>query len=310
MTGMDSAARPIAGRAAFTRRTHNVAGLAFIAPALALLSALFIAPVVLSGFMSVFDWPLFGDSRFVGPENYAKLAQNPSFLSAVRFTVLFAVLATVLACVVGFALALLVSGSRRGTGVVRTAAFLPVVVGMASASFLWIWLYNEDVGIFAALAMTLGLADTPPQFLASPTGALVSIVVMTVWKTAGFAMVVFLVGLHAIPAELQEAAAVDGAGSLARLRYITVPLLRPTIALLAVLLGTQNLLAFDQFFLMTRGGPFNSTITAVYTVYSEGLIRFNLGYAAAISLVILGLLGLVNAMQLRAIRHETGPTPG
>jgi multiple sugar transport system permease protein len=265
---------------------------------------LFAVPLVLTIYMSLSDWSLFGQHRLIGLDNYDRMLHDRGFRSALGFTALFTVLATTLTCAVGLLLALLLRSNRRGVRFFRTAYFLPVVIGMATASFLWIWIYNPQVGPLNPILDALGLGDGDTVFLGSKNGALWSVIAMTVWKSAGFAMLVFLVGLQGIPADLEDAARMDGARRHQVLRYITLPLLKPTFALVVVLLTTQNFLVFEQFFLMTRGGPQNSTVTAVHSVYSAGFVRFQLGYAAALSVALLIVLVAINAVQMRLLRED------
>ena len=284
------------------RRTRTGrGGLLFISPALVLIGVLFIGPLVLTAVMSFFDWPLFGSIEFSGIDNYSRALNDPTLRTALGFTTTFAILTTGVTMLVGFSLAHLVSTKRAAVGVFRTGFFIPVVIGMAAASFLWIWMLNPDVGPIPHLLDLLG-ADGPPALLASHRSALVTIVIMTVWKSAGFAMLLFLIGLQAIPVELYEAAGIDGAGRWRKLWSVTLPLLRPTTALVLILQFTQNFLAFDQFFLMTKGGPANSTITATYWVYSKAFVNFQLGYGAALAMAVLVVLVAINAFQLRVMR--------
>lgn len=291
-------------RPAGRRRALRLAGPLFISPSLAIVAVLFALPLLLTAWMSLHDWSLFGQRTFVGIDNYDRMLHDATFLAAIRFTVLFTLITTAATCALGLGLALLVRTSRRGVALFRTSYFLPVVIGLATASFLWIWLYNPQVGPLDPILRALGLADGPVIFLGSQASSLASVAAMTVWKSAGFAMLIFLVGLHGIPRELYEAARVDGARRWPLLRYITLPLLRPTIALVLVLLTTQNFLAFEQFFLMTRGS--NSTITAVSWVYNNGFVNFRLGYAAALALALLVVLVVVNVVQLRFVRRDAG----
>jgi multiple sugar transport system permease protein len=289
-------------RRALLRRSRRLAGPLFVLPSGALVAALFALPLALTVYMSLSEWSLFGQHRFIGLDNYDRMLGDAAFRRALGFTALFTVLATAITCALGLALALLMRSTRRGVKLFRTAYFLPVVIGLATASFLWIWLYDPQVGPLNPILDLLGLGSGDTVFLGTRAGALWSVAAMTVWKSAGFAMLVFLVGLQGIPTELEDAARVDGARRLQLLRHITIPLLKPTFALVLVLLTTQNFLAFDQFFLMTRGGPENSTITAVYAVYSAGFVRFQLGYAAALAVVLLVVLVAINAVQLRLMR--------
>lgn len=294
---------PIASSRPARRRGAGLEGLVFVTPTLLLVGALFLAPLVMTVVMSFFDWPLFGPIEFSGAANYRRMLHDPVVARSLLFTTGFTVATTVLTMAVGFGLALLVSSGRRGVALFRTAFFIPVVVGMAAACFLWIWLLNPDVGLVPRALAAAG-GGAPPALLSSTGSALASIVVMTIWKSAGFAMLVFLIGLQSIPGELYEAAAIDGAGALRRLWSITLPLLRPTTALVLVLQVTQNFLAFDQFFLMTKGGPANSTITVTYWVYSKAFVNFQLGYGAALAMVLLVVLVAINAVQLGVIRRD------
>jgi multiple sugar transport system permease protein len=192
-----------------------------------------------------------------------------------------------------------------GVGLFRTAYFLPVVIGLGTASLLWVWMFNDQVGVFDGILQGLGLVKDPVEFLADPIGALIAIVVMITWKTAGFTMLLLVVGMQAIPDEFYEAATVDGAGRWARLRYITLPLLRRTFALALVISVIGSFLAFDQFYIMTHGGPQNQTITAVYWIYNNAFTYFKMGYGAALSIVLLIILIAISVVQLYLLRDTT-----
>jgi multiple sugar transport system permease protein len=161
------------------------------------------------------------------------------------------------------------------------------------------------VGLFDAVLLSLGLIDRPIVWLADPAYVMPAVVVSVVWKTAGFTMILLLTGMQAIPDELYEAARVDGAGYLARIRYIMLPLLRRTFALALILSVIGSYLGFDQFYIMTRGGPQNSTISTVYWIYSNSFTYFKLGYGAALSIVLLVILAILSVIQLRLLRDET-----
>src|SRR5262249_20939383 len=161
------------------------------------------------------------------------------------------------------------------------------VVGTAAASSMW-WIDAHDkLGIFNKAAIDAGLTDKPVGFLDTPTKALITTLALVVWKFIGFQVIVLLVGLQEVPEELDEAARVDGASTWQRLRYITIPSLRPTLALLTVLSVTGSLLAFDQFYVLTHGGPDNSTMTVVLAIYNKAFQSFRLGNAAAEAVVAL-----------------------
>lgn len=288
------------------RRRRRRAGVVFVLPATVLFAAFFVVPLVLTVVISLNDWPLLGEHEFVGLHNFVRLASDARFLAAVRFTLLFAVLVVPLLFLVGLALALLLRRPGRGIGVLRTAVFLPVALGYASASYLWLSLLNSRVGVLNWLTVDLGLADSPTNWFDTTAKAVGVAALVTLWKFAGFPMVVFINGLNGIPAELDEAAQLDGASRLRAFWSVKLPLLRPTIAFVLTFLLVTAFLTFDQFYILTAGGPRNSTITIVHWIYTTSFVRGDLGYGAAMSLVFLALVGVVNVLQRRMLRTREG----
>ena len=205
---------------------------------------------------------------------------------------------------VAFVLVAISNSPRRGAKFYRTAYFLPYVVGTAAASSMWWVNANDQLGVVNHALQSLGLVSQPVGLLASPGKALFSVIALVVWKFIGFQVIVLLVGLRAIPTELYEAARVDGAGVWQRLRYITFPSMIPTLALLTILSITGSLLAFDQFFVLTHGGPDNSTVTVVLALYNKAFQSFRLGNAAAEAVVLLIALVLLNTIQLLLLRRR------
>ena len=279
-------------------------GALFIAPAAITVLALFIVPLGLLGAMSLSDWPLLGSPTFTGVDNYLAVAGNERFLQSMLFTLVYTVLTTIAMFSLSVVLVAIAQAPRRGARFYRTAYFLPFVIGTATASLMWLVNYNDQVGIYPHVLRQLDIIDGSAGFLATPTAALYSVIVMVTWKFIGFQVVVLLVGLQSIAPELYEAARCDGANAFQRLRYITIPQLRPTIALLVILSVTGSLLAFEQFFIMTQGGPDNSTITMVMSIYNTAFTTYDLGRAAALSIVLLVALVAVNAIQLRVLKER------
>ena len=255
--------------------------------------------------MSFYDWPLIGQKAFHGLGNYVDLIQDDQFWKSLWFTTLYTLLVTPPIFILAFALALLVNQTLRGIGFFRTAYFLPVVIGLGTSSLLWVWLLNDRVGIFNAILLSSGLIDTAIVWLGKFNLALGSIVISVVWKTVGFTMILLLTGMQAIPDELYQAAMVDGAGYWDRLRHIMIPLLRRTFALALVLSVIGSYLAFDQFYIMTRGGPRNQTITVVYWIVNNSFTYFKMGYGAALSVILMGILLALSGLQLYVLRGET-----
>ena len=285
-------------------RSRKVQGLAYATPTAVFVTVFFLLPLLLVGQMSLSDWPLLaGDRGYNAPENYTDATDTTLFWPAVRFTLLYTVIVTVVLLGLALLLALLVQESRPAAGFFRTVYFLPSALGLASASLLFWGLYSPSTGPLSRILENLGLVDDPVSFLGTPTSALLSTVFLIVWKFAGFYMLILLVGLQRIPHEVFEAARMDGASRGQIFRSITLPLLRPSIALTLLLCVTGSLLAFDQFFVLTKGGPDNSTVTVVQLIYREAFQRMNLGTAAALSVIVLGVLLLLNALQFRGLRR-------
>jgi multiple sugar transport system permease protein len=284
------------------RRQQQWRGLLYIAPAMALVIVFFVMPVLFTGWMSLHAWPLLGSPRWIGLGNYFRMLNDARFLAALNFTALYTVIVTIAIFAVAFPLAIFVERQRPLVSAYRTVIFLPVVIGLASASLLWVWLANVDSGLFGPLFQMLGFSAKRPNLLATFDAAFITIIVMVVWKIAGFTMIILLTGLQAIPAELTEAARIDGAGRWQRFRHLTLPLMRRTIALALILSVTGSILAFDQFYIMTSGGPQNRMISVVYYIFNQSFVSFNLGYGAALSIALLAILVLISIVQLWLLR--------
>src|SRR3954465_15594162 len=292
-------------RRALARR-RGLAGYAYAAPTAAFVGVFFVLPLLLVVQMSVSDWGLFaGDQGVNAPHNFTTAVDQRLFWPAVRFTIKYTVVTTVI--LIGFALllALLVQESTKWTGFLRTAILVPSALGLASASLLFYALYSPDSGPFGSAAQHLGVTDRPVSFLGTPNHALWSTVALIVWRYAGFYMLLMLVALHGISADVYEAAELDGAGRWQRFGRITLPLIRPTLALCTILCVTGSLLAFDQFYILTKGGPDNSTMTIVQLIYNAAFQgRNDLGLAAALSIIVLAGLLVLNAGQFRWLRGK------
>jgi len=277
-------------------------GLLYIAPAMALVIVFFVIPVMFTFWMSFHDWPLLGQSEWIGLDNYARLLTDNKFFTALKFTGYYTVITTIAIFIVAFPLAIFVEKQRRGVGLYRTVFFMPVVVGLATASLLWVWLANVDSGLIGPAIRMMGFSGKKVNLLATFDGAFWTIVVMVVWKVAGFTMIIMLTGLQSIPTELNEAARIDGASRWQRFRRLTLPLMRRTIALALILSVTGSVLAFDQFYIMTSGGPQNRMISVVYYIFNQSFVSFHLGYGSALSIALLGILIVLSIVQLRLLR--------
>ncbi|MCC5974938.1 MAG: sugar ABC transporter permease [Rubellimicrobium sp.] len=294
------------GRRRGSQRRREIAGLLFILPAMALVVTFFLIPLCMTVWMSFHNWPLMGAPRWTGLDNYAAMMKDRRFWNAMNFTVWYSIVATIAIFGVAFPLALFVERTGRATSFYRTAIFLPVVVGFGSASLLWAWLMNVDSGLFSPAAQALGLTERPVNLMATTDGVFWSIIVMVVWKTAGFTMILLMTGLQSVPHDILEAARIDGASRFQQFWRIKLPLMKRTLALALILSVAGSMLAFDQFYIISNGGPRNSTLTAVYWIFSQSFVSFKLGYGAALSMVLLVILVVISLVQLWLLRSPTG----
>lgn len=298
------AAAPRAATRHSRRTGFRLAGQAFVAPLAIIVLVLFLAPLAILFFMSVQHWPLLGHPTFTGFDNFAAIPGNSYFSGAIVFTLIYTAFTTVAIFGISFVLVAISNTPRRGAKFYRTAFFLPYVVGTAAASLIWLAAVNDYNGVANYLLEVLGFTSGPWGFLSTGGQALFTTITLVVWKFIGFQVIVLLVGLQSVPAELYEAARMDGARTWQRLRYITLPFLRPTLALLFILSITGSLLAFDQFQVLTHGGPDSSTVTLVMAIYDTAFRQFSLGKAAALSVVLLVALVLLNGIQFVLLREK------
>jgi multiple sugar transport system permease protein len=281
---------------------RQVAGVFMTTPALAMITVFFLIPLFMMVWMSFHDWPLLGEREFTGLQNYRDALDDTEFRDAVGFTIRYTLVLTPVLILLGLALALLVRRRRRGARFFQALYFTPVVIGFASGAFLWLFMFQPEVGPAMTIAKHLGVADLTTNWFAETASAVLVVVGMVTWKVVGLQMLLLLSGLQSVPTEVEEAAIVDGTSRWQRLRYVVLPLMRPTLALVLVFSVASQVLAFDQFYIMTGGGPSNSTITAVYEIYRTSFITFELGYGAALSALLMLALIVISAVQLLLLR--------
>ncbi|MCX5514794.1 carbohydrate ABC transporter permease [Kaistia algarum] len=291
------AAKRAALRALPTERREALAGILFVLPdALGLL--VFIGlPMLLAIGMSAFEVDGFGGFRFVGLDNYARMAADPLFWSALRVTLTFALMAVPLLYVIGLMLALLVQKTSRFNTAMRFLFFAPQVVSLVVVALVWQLMSVEKIGVLPRLIASLGLGSV--SFLGNPHVALFTVVLAFVWFLMGFYMLIFIGGLQDIPKEYYEAARIDGASRAQSFWHITLPLLRPTsffvlvVSSVAAVSGQQ---AFDLVYVMTRGGPANATLLLITYIYQQAFQYGAFGYASAMAtLLVLMLMAITLA---------------
>ena len=262
---------------------------------LALFSA---GAVAASFFLSFTQWDIISPPRWNGLDNYASLWQSDFFWEVFRNTLSFVGLAVPLSVVSALALALLVNTGLRGATIFRAAYFLPVISSMIAVALVWSWIFNPQYGLLNFLLRVL-FGVRGPAWLEDTGWALPAMVIVTVWKGLGYSMVIFLAGLQNIPQELYNAATIDGAGAWRRFRHVTLPLLSPTTFFVLVITVINAFQVFEQTYVLTKGGPANSTVTLSYYVYQNAFQFFQMGKAAAVAYVMFAILFAVTLVQFR-----------
>jgi multiple sugar transport system permease protein len=303
-------AREAAPAASSTARwREDLIGWAFAAPFVILFGVFLALPILASFFLSFTSFGLRDlqnpiGTTFVGLKNYVDLLSDGRFWSALLNTVYFVVVGVPVTLALGLLIAnALNRGIRRFRTAFRVGYYLPVITSIVAIAVVWRFLLNPDVGLINMLLGGIGIKG--PAWLADPVFAMPSIIAMAVWRNLGFAMVVFLAGLQAIPTSLYEAAAIDGAGRWQSFRYVTIPMLRPTILFMTVITTIGYLQLFEEPFVMTGGGPLDKTLSVTMYMYQEGFRFFHQGYASAIAYVLFVIVAIVAFLQFRFLRSET-----
>lgn len=268
----------------------------FTVPYLVAFALFLVGPVVYGLYMAFTDQSLTGSGgSLVGASNFGEALQDPQVWATLRNTVVFTVISSVPLVVVSLALALLVHAVRPGQWLWRLTFFAPFLLPVTVVTILWTWMYQPDLGLFNAALGALGAEGV--GWLTDENVALWSIALTTLWWTLGFNFLLYLAALQNIPQHLYEAAAIDGAGTWRRLVSVTLPMLARTTSLVVILQLLASLKVFDQIYLMTMGGPNNSTRSILEYVYDTGFTNYRLGYAAAISYVFFALIVVISLAQ-------------
>lgn len=289
------------------QRNERVAAYIFTAPAMILLVAFLVVPMIYTVYYSVFKYQVMrpNDITFIGLTNYTKLFQDADFWKALKNTVYFSIIVVPVQCALALALALLVSKRFKGVAVFRTMYFGPQLTSMVVISVLWAVLYNSNPNTGLINSMLVGLGMEPINFLTNEKTAMNSIIFMSAWQGAGYQMMIFLAGLQGIPSSLYEASSIDGASKFEQFLYVTLPQLKGTIKYVIMITLIQAMKLFTQPYVMTQGGPKNATKTMVYYIYTQGFQKGNFGYACAVAAVFFVIVVAMSlAMQKLTAEEE------
>lgn len=275
----------------------------FLIPGCALITLVVVYPAIKALLLSFTDFNMITPAQPVGLANYARLWADPFFWSALRNTLLYLAVVVPFLVVVPIFLALLVNRALPGLAFFRAALYLPVVTSLVVSALVWKWVYEEK-GLLNHFLLSTGITDQPVAFLTDPANALFSVMAVTAWSGLGYYMVIYLAGLQAIPRHLYEVAEVEGVSRWQQTLHITIPLLRPQVALVAVMSSIGAMKVFEEVYVMTQGGPLDSTKTLVFHLYESAFVDFDMGYAAAVGVVLFIVTLALSLLNLRLLRSR------
>lgn len=293
-----------------TNNTRTAAAWIFLSPALGVIGIFFVIPVLAAFILSFTDFDIYAlgnwDSiRFVGFQNYVRILETPLFWKALKNTFYFVLVGGPLSVAVSLGTALMLNSKlAKFKSLYRTIYFLPVVSSLIAVAIIWRYLYHPAHGILNYLLSQFGIA--PIDWLGDPDIAMPAIIIMAVWKNFGYNMLIFIAGLQNIPDDLYEAAHLDGASWWQQFKEITIPMLKPTTVFIVMITIIGYFQLFAEPYVMTQGGPLNSTTSIVLLMYEQGFRWWSMGYAAAIAFVLFAIILLFTIIQMilqRSVRH-------
>ena len=295
---MTATAAPRIGTAArASRRREAIAGLLFVLPTLVIFAAFKFVPIFGAGAMSLTEYRLNGDITFLGAENYTRLFADPHFWGALGVTIGYVLIFVPMIISVSLGGALLLNNLIRYNGVFRALLFIPYLCSFVLAGIIWMWIFDDAGPLNVALA---GVGLGPVGFLTGDQWlVLASLALVSVWKGFGYSMLIFLAGLKAQPAEVHEAARIDGANAWKSFWHITLPLLKPVVFFLLVIETIVGFQVFDTIFVMTGGGPARASYSLIYFLYDAGFKYFDFGYASAVGIVLFVIVLILSLVQRR-----------
>jgi len=280
------------------------AAFVFLLPNLVSIGLFTLIPVVAGFFLSFTNWDMLSDPQWVGLENYQDILKDRQFWNALRNTVIYTLIVIPGGLAVSMLLALALNSKIKGTAIYQAIFFLPYVSSTVAIALVWKWIYHPDYGVLNAMLRAVGLPGV--DWLTNPSVALISVAIVQIWQTAGYNMVLLLAGLRAIPKDYYEAARIDGASPWTIFWSITVPLLMPTIFFVTTISIIASFQVFNLIYVMTGGGPGNSTKVYVFYLWENGFSFFKMGYASALAYVLFVIILAITLIQARFL----GRTPG
>ncbi len=275
----------------------------FLIPALIFMGIFLFYPIVDVFRLSFTNYNMIQEATYVGTQNYENLFNDPLFWKTLKNSFIYLVGVVPLLVILPIFIAILVNRKLKGIKWFRAAYYIPVVTSMVVVGIMWKWLYRGN-GLLNYLLQTIGLINEPVSWLTSTDFALYSVMAVTIWKGLGYYMVIYLAGLQSIPQNLYEVAQIDGANWWQKHLHITIPLLKPSILLVTILSSIAAMKVFTEVYVMTKGGPINSSKTLVFYIYEKAFENLNLGYAAAMGFVLFVIIFILSFINFKVLGQE------
>lgn len=288
----------------WTRNQQALVPYLFIAPNLLVFTVFMFVPILFAFYISLNEWSLIGSPTFIGLGNYIEMMQDERFWRSFYNTIVYTIGTVPVSIALGLAVAIGLNRKLPARGLLRSIFFVPVVISMVAVALVAAWIFNDNYGVINNALNSLGFGSVP--WLSSPTWAMPSLIITTLWIRIGFCMVVYLAALQSIPGELYEAARVDGATGWKQFRHITWPMLSATTFLLLILNVIYSLHVFDLIYVMTGGGPGFSTTVLVQYIYLMAFESSEMGYASAVGVVLYIMLLIFTLFQWRVTGQGEG----
>lgn len=279
-------------------RRNTLIAYSFILPNFLGFLCFTLIPVLFSFILSFMQWDSANPIKFVGLDNFAKMFNDETFKISFANTLYYTAGTVILTLIASLILALILNKNIKGRVIFRAIFFFPYVASLIAVAVVWNMLFHPDMGPVNSLLVSLGISN-PPRWSASVEWAMPTVIGLSVWKGMGYYMIVYLAALQGIPSELYEAAVIDGANSWQQFRYVTLPMLTPTTFFVVMMLVISSFKVFDTIYIMTQGGPGRATYVLVYHIYNTAFIRFEFGYASAISVVLFLVVLAITLVQFR-----------
>ncbi|PFA66780.1 lactose ABC transporter permease [Bacillus sp. AFS015802] len=290
-------------------RNHPLTPFLFLIPGVIILGAFIFYPMLNAIWLSFTNYNIVTDAEFIGLENYKGLFSDPLFWKVLGQTLLYLVIVVPALVILPIFLAILVNQQVKGIGFFRSAYYVPVVTSMVVVGIAWKWVY-ADKGILNYILESLGLINEPVNWLTSTSTSIFAVMVVTVWKGLGYYMVIYLAGLQSISDDLYEAADIDGASKWKQIWHITIPLLMPSIMIVTIMSSISAMKVFEEIYVMTGGGPLNSSKTLVFYIYEEAFDKLQMGYASAAGVVLFIITLIFSVINIKFMSKKESAIKG